>query len=596
MNEIKRVVPVLLGHFALGFIVCLAYTFSRPLTADVIEPFMFSFRLRGATLLFISWIPALHISGLLIGYTLAFGSNADEDLGRWSETLLSYLKAAFFLCLFFISVYVILAEGVSPFLEARQEEAVARTDDYRDYLSVSRQSAFEGNFADSEFQSASALQIWKGSREATELHEQSEYRLASSDDSSSSSVGSGNKSVEASDLPGAPELTVLEALDLANDAMKDFDYYTTHYYAMMAYRLAPATDPNGQVALRLASTAWNRISEGLASIEMEGDRLLHETKQEGYDAIQRGDFLSAYYVFLELRRQEESSGVGKDPDVERFLEVAKQGVLDSFFFMDETGNMKRFESSRDVFFVLLRKDGSSDAVFMRGVSWKRSGGRDMAYLRDLEYAHIGWDKKLAYRISVPYAKMFPYRDEDGLSRPEILLHAVDRTRKGVETLPLVVSGEVPEDERNIIVLDMPYGDFNMIVEANRGVSSMTLVDLFGFAPKASTYGFSRKAIWCEIIDRLVDPFLMLILSVYALVFAWRFKLGKNVMFKAWWVLILPLFPLISVFIMDLLRYITRLSTVAVVRAVPQNPFLIILILLAAWFAAASVYFFSQRSD
>jgi len=57
-------------------------------------------------------MPALQISGLLIGYALAFSKNASESVDRWSEQLLSYLKGAFIICLFCISAYVILAEGV----------------------------------------------------------------------------------------------------------------------------------------------------------------------------------------------------------------------------------------------------------------------------------------------------------------------------------------------------------------------------------------------------------------------------------------------------------------------------------------------------
>lgn len=596
MSESRRVVPVVIAHMALGCAASFIYTFIRPVGADVIDSFVSAYRIRSALILFVSWIPALQISALLIGYALAFGKDVHESIERWTEPLLEYLKGAFILCLVCISAYIILAEGLVPVLESRQHEAMVRSDDYREYLAVTTQAILDGDYVEAEFQSNVAVQIWPASPEATELHERAKYLLASGDDvPGSDTAGSAPSHVQS--LPGSERMTVLGAIDLANASIAKNDFYSAHYYAMIAYRLSAATDPNREVALRLASTAWNRLSEGLDSITMDADRVLHDTKRKGYDAIQNGDYLSAYYIFLSLRDREISGGdVTIDPDVSRFLDVAKQGVLDAFFFMDETGNVKRFESSRNVFFVIKREDGSTDAVFARGVSWKRALGKDMAYLRDLEYARIGWDGKLAWHVAVPYAKMFPFPDSDGIVKPELLLHAIDRNREGVETLPRVLSGEVSDSERNIVVLDMPFRDFSLITAATGGVSSMSLIDLFRFENKAETYGFSREAIRCETLNRLIDPFLMLIMSVYTLILGWRFRLGKKVLFKAWWVLALPLFPLLSLYFMELSRYIARLMSLLIVRSVPQNPILVVLALLSVWFIAVSFYFFSQRSD
>ena len=220
----------------------------------------------------------------------------------------------------------------------------------------------------------------------------------------------------------------------------------------------------------------------------------------------------------------------------------------------------------------------------------------MAYLRDFEYAHIGWDGKLAWQVEVPYVKMYPFKEADGSLKPELLLHAVDRTNKGIETLPTVRFGTVPEKERNVLVLEMPYRDFSLIVAANRGIASMSLFELINFEKKAETYGFSTNAMLCELINRLANPFLMLIVCVYALILSWRFRLAPKSFFKAWWILAVPLFPLLSWYAIQALQYITRLVVVMVVHLVPQNPVLLVLALLSLWFIVVSVYFFSQRAD
>ncbi len=594
MPDARKATLILLVFLVGGAVTCGAMAFAQALPDDLLPSFVIGWRLRASVLRFIDWFPALLISGVLIGYAISFGKSADSPVERWSPFLLASLKGAFAICFVGITVYVILSEGVGPVLSSRQAEFVARTKDYRDYLEVARQSMKTGDYATAEFQSSVACQIWPESAEATELREQCRYlRASASGGSSMEAPSSGLESLP----PGAANLTVLSALDLAQEANARLDYYSAHYYAMLAYRLARDTDPNRDVALRVASAAWNSLSEGLAEEESAPDRELFATKKKGYDAIQRGDYLSAYYVFLGLREKELSDADGKaDPDVSRFLDVSRQGLLDAFFFMDETGNMKRFETSRDVFFVVRRADGSSMALFARGVTWSRSTGKDLAYLRDFECVSLGWDGVVRFHVSVPYAKMFPFKSPEGKLVPEILLHAVDRGRPGVETLPTVLAGSLPEESQNVLVLDMPYGDFSLASDASGGVSGISLFELFRLEPLAANYGFSVAEVRCEIINRLADPFIVLIVSVYALVLGWRFRLSSKTLFKAWWALSLPLFPVFAVFFMDLARYVTRIGIVAIVRFVPYNPILPVLAALTAWFAGVSVFFFSQRSD
>ena len=596
MIEARRAIPVLLIHFLFGFIGCLVFSFLTPLSVNLLDPFIQGFRFRSGVLLFIGYIPALQISGLLIGYALAFSKNASETVERWSGQLLSYLKGAFILCLIFISIYIVLAEGVAPFLLTRQDESIARTDDYNDFISISKDSFARGLTAEAEFQANRALQIWSKSPETNKILDIIRLEIGDSNDNA---FGLENKS-KADSAPvffGSEGLSVRMALDKANKAYSDEDFYNAHYYAMLAWSIAPATDPNKSEAMQAASAAWNQITEGMDLLKAEGDKQLYSTKHYGYEAIQRKDYLKAYYIFSALQTQQLGSKDKKiDPDVERFLDVSRKGVLESFFFIDETLNMQLFETARDVFFVIKGTDGISHCIFIRGVTYTTEGGRDMAFLRDFEYARIDRHNKLDYHYSVPYVKMYPYSTSTGLAQPELLLKAVNRTTEGDEIISEVLYGDVPEMERNMIRLDMPYKDFNLIVAANKGAPSMSLIELMQFIDQAERYGFSRSVYLQEMISRLSDPFLMLIISIYTLVLGWRYRLGKKVLFKAWWILTIPLFPVLSLFVIGSVRYIARLCIVLFVGLVPENSLLLMLVFLALCFTLMSVYFFSQRSD
>jgi hypothetical protein len=627
MTDTKRVFLVILAHYLVAFAACLAFVFSQAVPPELVAPYVASYRFWRGVLLFAHYMPALQISGLLVGYALAFKSHADEQVDRWSGLLIDYLKGAFVLCIVCLTAYFVMAEGVSPYLRTKQQSAVNRCADYREFVAVAKASLEANDPGSAEIRLEAALQIWPKSAEATKLLDRCQYLRAQASGGETAdakkpgaapgkdggtaegqgaepSAGKGSEAKAASKQPAVAEplaaedkgITALEALDRSAAATAKHDYFNAHYYAMLAWRLARDTDPNKALALRKAAEAWNHVSEGTDKFTEQGEISRYQTKREGYEAIQNGDYLKAYYVLLAEYDKEKASKTKKiDPDVERFLEVARTGLLESFFFIDETTNIRLFESARDVFFVNRRSDDTLDAVFIRGMTFMRTAGKDVAYLRDVEIARLGRDGKTVWRIAVPYAKMFPF-EREGQSRPELILHAVDRNRAGGDVLPEVLEGEIPAQERSILLLDMPYRDLDLVVAANRGVSGMTLIDMFRFSKTAEKYGFSGALYQREIINRIAEPFLILIISIYALILGWKYRLGKNVFFRAWWALAIPLFPIITLFVIETVRYLARLCVVAFVGLAPGNALVPTIAFLTVCFVLVSVAFFAQRSD
>ncbi len=597
MNESRKILPILFLHFVLGFIACVVWAFTRALDVDLLSPFVFAYRFRSAFIVFIGLLPTLIISGFLMGYSISFRIVAGEAIGRWSDVLLTVLKRAYVLMLACLAFYIVFAEGLSPVFASRQKQAVVLTKDFKEYMRAARRFVDDSQPALAVVPARAALQVWPGNKEALYLLDQIGFKNAEETDGARGKRRDRTASEEAV-IREASGLTVLDALDKAIAADKKADFFNAHYYASLAARLAPTTDPNHDVAVRLAAQAWNRVSEGQDRITSRAEADVYEIKKDGYKAIGNQDYLRAYYIFLGLREAERAANdrIG-DPDVERFLEISRKGVLESFFFIDETASIKIFESARDVFFVLRHPDGSADAVFASGITYTSHSGTDMAYLRGFEFASFDRDLGLKYQITVPYAKMVASTSgASGAARPEVLLRSVDRNREGVDVVPSVIAGSVPESERNILLLSMDYRDFSLLVEANRGPDSMSVIDLWNFVPKADSYGFSRKVFTLELIRRLVDPFLLLILSVCALILGWQFRLGKTVMFKFWWIFTVPVFPVLSNLAVEGIRYASRLGNGALIALLPTYPLIPVLLALVACFLGVSLAFFSQRSE
>lgn len=596
MNELKRALPVIAAHFILAAAGCLVWALLVDIPESLISPFILGYRLRYAFLKFTDLVPALFISGIMLGYSMAFGKFQNHATGRWSHELFETLKFSFVLSLSAVSVFIILSEGIAPFMDSRIQQYGTLSEDYSGNISVATDFRSQGRYLEAELHAQAALQIWPESADAAKLLNDIRYDAADKSGVSAYAIPPAGSSGTVR-APGASGLTVLDAISQAREYTDAEDFFSAHYYAMLAYKLARETDPNKQVALRVAAEAWNHISSMPDSAAVRSDSRLFSIKRNGYDAIQREDWLRAYYIFSSLQDEENSSDDGLyDPDVERLFDIARDGLVGSYFFLDETVGIEPFEAARDVFFIVRHNDGTSSVVFFRGIAYKKESGRDMAYLRGFEYARFDVYGECRYRILVPYVKMLPYRSGDSGTVPQFLLHSVDRSQPGLDSVPQVLSGSVDEPMQNTLVLDMPYSDMHLVISANRGIPSMTLADLLRFGKKADTYGFSGTLIQSEIVYRLAGPFLVLILSVYALIIAWKFRFLPNMLFKAWWVLFVPVFPAVSWFAFDAARYFLRLFIIPVVTWFPSFSVPIMLAIATLIFIGASMTFFGQRGD
>ncbi len=598
MGELKRAMPALLAFLLLGLAVSLAWTMFQATPEALIDSMLLRWKLRAGLLLFVKYLPALFTSGIVTGYAIAFAprdGRAGSNTPRWSADHLEQLRGAFLLCIAVLAIYVALSEGARPILVRHQASDLAKSEEYHEYIRLAGEDISRGSFREALPRVELALQIRKDDAEALRLREETRKGLAETEGEELSAVGSQEAPDE--EIFNPENLTVRTAMERSKAASRASDWYTAHYYALLAWRLAPGTDPLKQDALRMASEAWNRITEGSGDTANEAEAGLFATKQAGYESIQHGDFLNAYYILEGLRDGESGNVDGKeDPDVPRLLEIATKGLLDTHFFLDETSSLKAFEGDRNVFFTIARADGGRDAFFARGITYSRFDGRDLAYLRGLEFASFAADGSVLYHYVDPYAKMFPWRDRDGIERPEILLRAVDRSVRGAGTSPSIVQGEASERDLGVLVLDMPFRDFSLATLANRGMDSMDLADLMRFVDKAGRYGYSSQAFMREIVVRLADPFIVLIVAMLMLAMGWKYRLAAKVFFKAWWVLPLPALPFILEGILEFARYFMALFVAVFVVVAPAGAMFLTLAALALVFIATAIFFFSQRSE
>ncbi|MDR1257084.1 MAG: hypothetical protein LBJ86_05000, partial [Spirochaetaceae bacterium] len=135
----------------------------------------------------------------------------------------------------------------------------------------------------------------------------------------------------AANIPGQTEpVTAPAAITLAESAIAEERYYDAHRLAAVAERLAAPGSVEVTQAVRLSSAAWNAIESLEPTIAEQERYAIYRRKREGYEAMNSGDWVRAYYIFRALTVE-----AGNDPDVQNFFPMCVEGVGQTAFFVDE---------------------------------------------------------------------------------------------------------------------------------------------------------------------------------------------------------------------------------------------------------------------
>jgi len=343
-KQFQNVSPlvVFLLYMAAAFAVICGYQFLYPpkpmIMVEILGCFSLSWRFIGGVIRFIELFPALAFSGLVIPFGLkqhsegGYAGNTFVGKRGFSSDFLKHLfwpvitaclSAVTYSLLFFIVLPI--AEDISNSIQDRSE------------LFAKAKSIAEKKAGDREWAEASQFieiceSIWKDNEEIAKF----KLRLVDSMSSYRQSLAAGRENENEEDttliwtgIPGDP-VNAADALKLSEDAFTAERYYDAHWLATLAERLAGEGAVETGTARTLASKAWEKIQEMEPNSQEKEQFSQYRMKRDAYEAMNYGNWIGAYYTFLEL-----SVLTPNDPDVIKYLEACKDGVAHTAFFIDE---------------------------------------------------------------------------------------------------------------------------------------------------------------------------------------------------------------------------------------------------------------------
>jgi len=490
-----------------------------------------------------NFFPALIFSALVIpfGFTMF-----EESFKSFSDMFFKHLLASVVTAIVAFIFYGLIFFIISPLVKEHEENLRFSGELYH----LAKKNAYSSRDSGDWFEASQFLnicnRIWYNSPELENLKVEVAVNLNQQiSDEKDDHLNA--RAVILRELRGAAGMSLsggerpvnaTKALEMSREAFNDERYFDSHWLANLAVRLAADGSVEEKNAAEFASSAWNMIS----SLEPNKSDLrqyeLFKLKLEGYEAMGTGDWIRAYYIFLELLKY-----TPDDPDAKNFLANCEVEAANSAFFIDEM-ELSVGEILNGAVFSL--PNGNNRAV-MRFSSLTLSA--DIAYGFGFDYIDFDTDMNLRSNGTARYVKIKPITFESPAEKPGgervkkhqivIMTHSLNRYNEDNNYQYELLAGIEPEGR---IILDITFEDFLLLAKVRRGLSALQINNLFEASAKMEKAGYVKEIFQAEVLNRFGSVFFFLPMSIFVIVIAWRYRAKKKP--RYFFVLMLPILPVV----------------------------------------------------
>lgn len=608
----KKLIGVLSFFIGIGFLICIILGFSLPLTNEISQSYNAIYKFCRGLNYFLKILPALLVTSFIVGFSIYFGRNSEGSLDRFSKAMFSRLKIVLITSLVFVLILTLGSEIFTPLLNKKMIAIESQPKLINDYVKVGNNLYNSGFYHRSLKYAEAALQLEQNSKEANLLKDKSIEQINKLNEIPNRFLFTENDFFEEEKSNHKfDEKNLSLAYQNFQNAQKSYQnekWFNAHYYASLALDFATEKDPNFQDIKRLQTQAWNKLNEFHNSKKTES-QLIFDKKYEGYRALLEKNDIKAYYIFEELSQS--SYELASDPDVSFYLDIAEKRVLEKNFFIDETLELETFENINDIYFSYKYPDDSQDIFYFKGMTSVKETGNFVQYLRNFIVFSLDSKGKVFKTMKVPYAKVIPIPTDEISSTvkeslnidkscdfiPYIILNSVGRNSSEERIKPVYTdSNGVISETPGFMFLPFSYDDFVMLETSVSKPEFISLVNLFSFIKKSSSFGFSSEIYSNFLLNRLYYPLWLLIMFIFCATFAWNARISSTEYFKMTWIFIFPFVGIISFLFYKFSIWILKIINYALLSFFSLNVAFVVATLFFIFLLILNVvYFVAQRS-
>lgn len=546
----RKVCLITAAYALIAFAVCLAVSFVYQNVPELLPGAKTSYLINRGVIFFLNALPSLIFCGFLVGSSISYGRDSNKAQMKYSKVIITHFKKTIIIAAVFVIFLTFVQELFLPMFTAKQNVEEQKPAAFNEYITLADSSYKEGKMEQAFEYSSNALRINPKDQKALWLKEHSKAER-------NSMKGVEDIKEEAKfvyiPLNESDGETVYSLMQKAEKAKAEEKWFDAHYYAYLAVNISDGRDINLTEAQRLVSEAWNHLFDTKVFEENE-EQALFKKKRAAYMSMINGDNVEAYYKFHEISQSNDYAA--RDPDVMQFLNITEKRVSNDCFFIEETEDLKRFETAKDVYFAITHDDGTKDVVYIKGVTPVKNVGKMVQYLREFKLYKFDAEGQLEMVISTPYAKMlsvatdtfnketkqeFDIKDEYQ-SVPKLMLESISQDSSNIRNFPeyeFDASREKAADEnKNYFILSISVDDFNILCDSGIDPDKMNLMSLMKLLPKAHDYGFAPEILTCSFLNRVTYPFFILLVFMVLACFSWDYRVTEQ-LFKFKWIFIMP---------------------------------------------------------
>ncbi len=624
-----------------GIFACVSFLYGNiPTVLDGTE---YLYKFNRAVYYFLDNLPSIIISGFIVGCSIEWkdGLNSIE---KYSSAMLNRFKYVIFIALGIVCVLTMSQEVCMPIIDRNQIKAEQAPGDLNRSIQLAEKYLAEDD-PELAFQYAlyassiapkneNVIAVYKKTKDQMDILKDKQSFLQLKGSSEEPRL----KTIENPIQDIDKGYSILELLEKSKVEAEQKNWVNAHYWAALAVKGCSENDTNRVEAINAANYAWNQLSNPYG-IDNQAERELYARKRAGYTALNDGDNLKAYYIFKALEEDQELQG--RDPDIERYLNIARERVLNSYFFIDETEDMQKLNRKQNTHFAINHSNGSRQIVHIKGILDSNQDGGVVRYLEGVTI--VTFDRKggLISSMSVPFAKMIgvstsSFTDQvlysldmerDWKFVPMLILVSVDRRTEGVISKPdfkynvtglpkeimenynfsipdenigaekkPVVAEFLESTSPSVMLLSMPYDDLSILNQMSEKPRNMSLFQIKKFIHKADYYGYSTSVYRHSLVARMTYPLLMLIFIIFAASSAWNYRvISQKELFRFSWLFVLPCLNFIIAIICESLMYVASIFSYAMVGMFGAYALLAVFIVYLILLFIVSIHFCSRCS-
>ena len=608
----KKIIAILSVFIGIGLIVSFISGFMSYVPANVPEGSVVVYKLMTGLQNFVRYIPGVTITGFTVSCSVHFGRNAEGSTERFSKAMMDRFKVVMIVSIAIAFFLTACTEVVGLLTTNKKASIVNRPKIVNDYINVGNNLFDNGYYERAMNYAEAALKLSPNEKRALNLKDRADVEINRARTSNIrfklyESVEEAEK-VDRVVIDAQQINEVYKLYEKANEAFNNKEWFNAHYYSELGIKLATPKDPNLEELKKLSTAAWNNLTEYHNLAKTEG-QLIFEKKYQGYLALVEKDDLKAYYIFRELYQS--SREMQSDPDVVFYLQIAENRINERSFFVDETFELKSFESANDVYFAYEYADGSRDVIYFKGMTTVASTGNSIQYLRALTIVSVTRAGDVFRTMTVPYAKVLPVSvktltpttkalmgiDDSIDCVPYIMLKSVGRDSPDIHNEPLYTyeNGETATTPEYLL-LSIPYDDFLLLEKSASTPESMPLTSLFKLVHMAAKYGYCTEVYGQAFMNRIFYPLWILVIFILLAGFGWNNRINPTQYFKFSWAFAFIPFILVSMLFNRMMLFLFRLINYVLLGGLGISGGMVTaLILYIVMLIAASIMFVSRHS-